>query len=147
MREEEKKDADRILRVRQYREFIKQEGSNLNKLDGLLVDRQMPLDFIGYLEAAAADSGIKVDFSPSVSQAAKPGEWPVLNFQVNVSGDIDGILRFTKKIETSPYLVTIQGFNVMTGSEKRTDYQQKIAVAEDDNAATAHILLQVYAKE
>lgn len=147
MQADEVKNSDRILRVRQYREFVKQEDANLKKLDDLLVDSKMPLDFIDYLESAGVNSGIKVTFSPSVSQAAAPGEWPSLSFQADITGNIDGILKFTKEIETGPYLVSIQGFNVSAGTEKNTNFSQKTIVIEGDNAGTAHILLKAYAKE
>ncbi len=136
---------DRIFWVRQFRGFAKQESENFSKLDNVLVDSQMPLGFIDYLEEAAFDSGIKVNFSPLVTRRELDEEWPSLGFQIDAVGDIEGILMFTKKIETGPYLVNIEGFNVEAGIDDTEVKENAINAVE--NAGKAHILLRAYAKE
>lgn len=136
---------NRIFWVRRFREFAKQESENFSKLANVLVDSQMPLDFIDYLEGAAFDSGIKINFSPSVTHREPDEEWPSLGFQIDADGGIGDILRFVKKIETGPYLVSIEGFNIKAGAQDPGVKDDAISVA--DNPGKAHILLRVYAKE
>lgn len=86
----------RIIQARGFWKFSQKEESNLKKLDELLVDKQLPLDFINYLETAAADCGVQTTFSTATTSTGGE-DWPALNYQVEAEGNIDNILQFTKK--------------------------------------------------
>jgi len=136
----------RILKVRQYREFAKKEESNLGKLDDLLTDRQMP-DFINYMEKSATSSGVEVVFSPSISQGDSEEGWSWMNYQADITGNIDNILKFVKKIEIGPYLVGIDGFSIQAGITEDPAAKDKIPVAVGENPGMAHISLKAYVKK
>ena len=138
---------NRILKVRQYREFAKKEESNIKKMEGLLTDSQMP-DFIDYLEDSAATSGVEVTFSPSISRNDSSEEWSSMDYQADIIGDINNILKFVKEIEIGPYLVRIDGFSIEAGISK-TSAVGKSQVAETgwSDPGTAHILLKAYVKK
>ena len=100
-RDETAKLDERIGKVRQFREFAKKEEENLAKMDGLLTDSQMP-DFINYLEGSADEAGVELVLSPSISRSDVEGDWSSMNYQADIIGNIDGVLKFVKKIEVNP---------------------------------------------
>jgi len=137
----------RILKVRQYREFAKKEESNIKKMEGLLTDRQMP-DFIDYLEESAATSGVEVVFSPSISLSNSDEDWPSMDYQADITGDINNILKLVKKIEIGPYLVRVDGFSIEAGiNQSGSAAKNQVLDMKWTDPGTAHILLKAYVKK
>jgi hypothetical protein len=136
----------RILRVRQYREFAKKEAENLAEMDSLLADSQMP-DFINYLEGAADEAGVEMVLSPSISRSESDDDWPAMNYQADIAGNVDGVLKFVKNIEVCPYLVKVDGFSIRAGAEQSGSTKGKELNYEWADPGTARISLKVYVKK
>jgi hypothetical protein len=135
----------RISKARDFIQFCKQQKEDFNNLENIFVDSQMPLGFIGALEAAAKETGVIMEFSPSVPQQAGKNEWPSLIMNAELTGGISNIWQFAEKIENMPYLVAVQSFEVHAAKAPSSD----AAVQTQEESQTygrAHILLKVYAK-
>lgn len=138
---------NRILNAREFSAFTRGERANLDKLSGVFVDSQMPLDFIHSLETAAQDAGTAIRFSSS----SQPREdeftgWPMVDFEMDVSGEAAAVLRFVRKLETSPYLVTVKSIEMRTAAETGNSTAAGAKPEIAPGQVSAHILIEVYSK-
>ena len=79
--------------------------SNLEKIDDLFIDSSDPVDFIKFLEKAAAGSPVVLKISlPSFAQEDKG----FLLLEISSSGEFSDILNFIKTIESGPYLIEME---------------------------------------
>jgi|GEM_PF-662302 hypothetical protein len=143
----------RIAAVREFAVFAKEERTNLDKLDKVFVDAQLPLDFINVLERVARDTSVGIEFSSSIIQPKKADSWPMVGIEAQVAGETEAILRFIKKIETSPYLVEIQGVEIQIDIPQKEESPVnngtttvQAGIPDKSRTAQAHILLKAYAK-
>jgi len=137
----------RISKTREFGSFSRQEKSALDKLGGVFIDNQMPLDFIDSLEAAARGTGVEIKLSSSLSQSGSESaaDWPSISIEAEISGSIPGILRFVKKIENSPYLAEIESFSVEAIDSVANPGGEELPTGWSDEGK-AHILIKAYAK-
>jgi hypothetical protein len=105
--------TERIKQIKAFREFSKDQGANLAKIDKLFVSAQNPLDLIDFLESAANDCGIKMEISSSSAIINEGGDtWPSFNFQMTLTGGFSRILEFVKTVETGKYLVFVPSLSI-----------------------------------
>ena len=92
---------------------------NLEKIDHLFVDQANPVEFIEFLENTAASSGITSQISlPSSSQNSEQAGQGSVIFQFSSTGSFAGVIGFTKKIETGPYLIEIENLTIQNSQEE-----------------------------
>ncbi len=95
-----------------FRIILPEIESNLDKVNALFVDPEVPVDFINFLEKTSADCQMSLKISPAFP-GKTPGEpWPFLIFQINSSGLSSNFLKFLEKLEASPYLIKLQNLNM-----------------------------------
>jgi len=100
------------------KELYEKNRLNLEKISPLLIDPEIPIEFIGFLEKNASDSQLSIEIS-SMATAKKENElWPSLTFQILVAGPSPNFLKFLEKLENSPYLIEILNFNLKKISGK-----------------------------
>lgn len=85
---------------------------SIEKIDGLFIDLEIPVDFVGFLESLAKKNNIKIKISPAPSEKQKNTEWSSINFQIVADGSFQDFLRFLNKIESAPYLINIKNFDI-----------------------------------
>jgi hypothetical protein len=137
-------DNGRILKARQFKEFVKNEEANFKKTQSVLLDSKIPanfLDFVHYLKSSSSDANVSVEFSPSVSQSGSE----TIGIGMVVDGDINSTMLFVKKMETGQYLTEIKNFslNKKANIKKLGDEENQIG---QENKVTANIFLEVYIK-
>lgn len=98
----------KIKNIKEFEALYPDLKPNLEKIDALFVDREVPVEFISFLEKLSADCGL--DFSLSLGSQKKAAEDPrlSLNFQINLDGTFLNLSKFLEKLESSPYLIEIQ---------------------------------------
>jgi len=89
-----------------YEEF----SPNLEKIDNLFVNPELPVEFITFLEKTAKSSEIEIKISPL--SLRKKDIFPLINFQINATGFFPKFLSFLEKIENAPYLIEIQDLSI-----------------------------------
>lgn len=86
---------------------------NLEKINQLFVDSKDPVDFIKFLEKSANDSGINTDVKLNVSLSAEGFDnLPVVISSISATGKFLDILKFSEKLDTSPYLMRIKNATI-----------------------------------
>jgi len=89
--------------------------SNLEKIDQSFIDINYPVDFIKFLEDTASDCGVDLEINlPSSDQQVNT----YLMLQLSSEGTFSGILDFTKKIESGPYLIEIDNLTIQNSQVK-----------------------------
>jgi hypothetical protein len=137
-------DNGRIVKARQFKEFIKSEEANLKKTEDVLLDSKIPadfLDFVHYLKSLSLEANVLVEFSPSVSQ----GGGGTIGIGMIVTGDINNMMLFIKKMETGRYLMEIKSLSVgkKANTNKLGDEENWV---DQGNKVTANISLETYIK-
>ncbi len=105
-------------RAEQFKQNYQELESDLNKIQQLFVNSEVPIDLIEFWEKTAAGTGLSIDITPtSLSAVALENEpWSSLVFRLNLTGSFPNFLRFLQKIERGPYLTEVQDINVKEGS-------------------------------
>jgi len=84
---------------------------DLAKVDNLLVDSDLPLDFFIFLEKNSSEFSLDMEISSSESGELVLG-WRTSSFQITIDGEYSKFLGFLEKIQNSPYLIQIQTLGV-----------------------------------
>ncbi len=129
----------RVANAREFIEFSRREIGGLEAAQAAFADGAMPLAIINWLEQAARDSGVKIEFLPA-GEVNSNNEWPAIKMEMNATGNLEAVLRLADKIENSRYLMEIQSFDLEL--EKT---MSGVSPAGQRKAA-ARILLKIYAK-
>lgn len=116
--------AENLEKFQTYYQEIK---SNLEKIDKLFVNPEVPVDFISFLEETSRDSDVAIKIAPG--SLAKTAPWSSLFFQIATVSSFPNFLKFLEKLESSIYLIEIQNLNIAR-------------LSEDD--VSANISLKVY---
>ena len=133
--------------------------SDLERIENLFVDPEVPIEFIGFLEKTAVSSQIKLEISSMTRAAARGGDeqssattkktekeepWQSLSVQLLVTGSFSNFSKFLHKLENGPYLIEVVDLNTRRLAEK------DIQVKELENipgADTTNVLsIKVFAK-
>jgi len=117
---------------------------NIKKTQDIFIDREVPVDFIRFLEKTAKDCNISMEVSLSSPLKAKDEKWQRLLFQVNSSGSLPDFLKFFEKIENSPYLVDVQSLFINRLSEDDLKSEKYIGLPQ--GSVTSGISIKVYSK-
>ena len=94
---------------------------NLEKVDQSFVDSKDPVSFIKFLEKTANDSGINTDIKLDISLLDKGfNNWPVVISNISATGEFLNILKFSEKLDKSPYLLRINNVIIKKSSQDLT---------------------------
>lgn len=135
--------------LQKFKKIWSEISPNLEKIDNLFVDDPIvPIDFISFLEETAKDSGFYRDksfeksFRGPVKNERDP--WPCVPFSLTLVGSFSNVSNFLEKIESSPYLIEIQGLNVtkLTEVGLRTSESKQSSLGD----TKAVISIKVYTK-
>lgn len=109
----------KIKNIKEFQAFYREHQVDLEKINALFLNSEMPVDFIEFLEGEAENSRLKIKISSSgISHGAAADFWPSLNFQVTLSGPSSNFLNFLEKLESGPYLIEVVNLNLSKPSKK-----------------------------
>ncbi len=103
-----------------FKEIKNQIEPNLEKAVSLLIDKNLPLDFISFLEKTSRDYQLSLSMSSSPLSNQKGVAWPFFIFQMKNSGSFPNLSKFLEKLENSNYLIEIQSLSVSVAGGKVT---------------------------
>jgi hypothetical protein len=119
------------------KEQYQAELPDLEKIESLFIDFEIPIDFIRFLEKLATDSKVVTTISPSENLRKEPGEWSSLSFHLSVEGSFLNFSRFLEKLENAPYLIEVQNL----------DMQPIVTDAKNlDKKVLGEFMIKVFAK-
>lgn len=110
-----------IENLEQFKRVYQLLKPDLEKIDKLLINPEVPVDFIKFLEKTASDSEVFIEISPTSLKEAKSDPWPSLGFRISLTGSFPDFLKFLEKIESSSYLIEISNLNFKKISKKEKD--------------------------
>lgn len=85
--------------------------ADLEKIDELFINSDVPIDLIKFWRETAGDSGLLIDISPTSFGAKETVLWDSIGFRLDLIGSFSNFLKFLEKIETAPYLIEIQNLS------------------------------------
>jgi len=106
-----------ITNLEKFKIVYKSLEDILERIKGLFVDAQVPVDFIRFLENTAESGSLDISISPTSSGKYGSDYWQSLIFQISSSGSFSNFLRFLEKLENSPYLIEVQSLNISRDGE------------------------------
>lgn len=101
---------NKIVAVANFQRNYADYAIVLDKMNSLFVDPNNPVDFIEYLEGAAARYNTKIGISFPTFLQGEAENQIVLTFFV--TGEFSDILKFSENLENGPYLITIEGLDI-----------------------------------
>ena len=139
----------RANNLRESENIYKANKSNLDKIDTLFVNKEVPVDFIDFIEKNAIETGLKIEITsltePKKTKEEKEKSWPIISFRMSTVGSFSNNIRFLDKLENSPYLIEISNLNMRKLTEK--DLHTKKYKDFSINDITASISINVAAKK
>lgn len=92
--------------------------SDLNKIEKVFIDPEVPIEFIGFLEKTAGVSQVQIKIISMAKRTDGKDALPSLLFQISVAGSFSNFSKFLEKLENSPYLIETLELNSRALSEK-----------------------------
>jgi hypothetical protein len=132
----------KIENLKQYQAIWAEIEPNLEKIDKLFIDPEVPVEFISFLEETARDCNLSVEISPLPASKITEDPWPSLLFQISTTASFSKFLKFLEKLETSPYLIKIQNLNTRRLTEKDLELKEFKGLSAGDTKNT--LLIKVY---
>ena len=86
---------------------------DLEKIKGLFVNLEMPVEFLRFLENLARDNNLSIRVSLLRAGSDKDSKAAVLQFKVLIDGLFSDCARFLEKLENAPYLIAIEDLNII----------------------------------
>ena len=91
----------------------------LMKADSYLVNYDAPIRFLEFLEREAQLTGVSLKITRIVPSGGKGSLAKNIKFTLYLNGSYPLALRFFKKLEASPYLITVQNIQIRRSVGKR----------------------------
>ena len=104
----------------QSKEIYRGLETDLEKIDELFVNPDVPIDLIKFWRETAKDSGLLIDISPTSLRAEETVLWDSIGFRLTLIGSFPDFLKFLEKIETAPYLIEIQNLSAKNSKQSLT---------------------------
>lgn len=117
---------------------------DLEKIDTLFINSEVPVDFIKFLEKLASNSKISVKISSYAAQKSQNQPWPSIQFQLIAAGSFENVSRFLEKLENSPYLIKIQNLIIRKISQDELSQPEWKNLSPGD--VSSSLLIEVFTK-
>ena len=143
----EKKKAQNTLyeereTLKEFKDIYNKVEPDLEKIDQMVVDSEVPIDFIDFLERTAIDSNIFIEISSVNKKIEKEDKQLYAVFQMEAMGSFSDFMVFLEKLENANYLIEVDGLTINRMGEESTE--RVVDFSPDD--ISAKISLKVFAK-
>lgn len=142
----------RAEHLKDVKTVFQAEKQNLEKINFLLIDREIPLNFIEFLEKTADDCNVSVEILPGSLRESKTEPWSFINFHISLTGSFTDFSKFLEKLELSgfPAATNSKGFLMkLSNLNIKKLSKQDIAVKKFEKFSaqdvTASFSIKVYA--
>jgi Tfp pilus assembly protein PilO len=130
--------------IEKTKEEYSKWAPSIEKAKGMLIDPEIPLDFIKFLEKTTDDCRLSSNISPSYEKGLDSDLWKSMSFQITLAGSFADIMRFVDKIESSPYLIEEKSLNIkgLTKQDVESFQYNQFSIGD----VTANLAIKVYTK-
>jgi len=101
----------------QSKEVYRGLKTDLDKIDELFINSDVPVNLIKFWRETAKDSGLLIDISPTSVEDSETVFWDYIGFRLSLIGSFSDFLKFLEKIETAPYLIEIQNLSAKNSKQ------------------------------
>lgn len=112
VRKEHVKNEAQREALEEFKKIERAAGLNFKQIDQLFINKDVPYDFVLFLENLAKGNELSMELSGGGSGGSKKDPWDELTFQVTLEGQIPDALQFIAQLEKSPYLIDIQNIQI-----------------------------------
>ena len=118
--------------LEEFKSYSQEIKPNLEKIDTIFIDPEVPVEFIRFLEKTARDCQASLKISPAFPTQIEKEPWPALLFQVTTTSPFPNFLKFLEKLESSIYLIEIQSLNIsrLTETELKSPELEKFSLGD-----------------
>ena len=130
--------------LEEFKSYFQEIKPNLEKIDALFIDPEVPVDFIRFLEKTSRESQADLKISPAFPTQITKDPWPTFLFQLTLTSSFPDFLKFLEKLESSIYLIEIQSLNIsrLTETELKVPEFEKFSLGD----VRARVSLKVFTK-
>lgn len=125
--------------IQKIKNIYKTYQPDLDKMESLFFNPEVPIDFIGFLEKAASDSQVKLQISSMTKKTEKEDVWPSLSLQVLITGSFSNFSKFLDKIENGNYLIEVIDLNTRKLGEKEASAKDLENIPKADTTSVLSI--------
>lgn len=136
---------EEIKSLKEIRSLFEIYQTNIDKIDDLFANPEVPIEFINFLEKNAQVSQQEIEISLVSQKEVKDELWPSLSFQVSTFGSFSNFLIFLEKLENSPYLIEVLNLNIKKLTEREIQLGEFQGLSPGDVKFT--FLIKVFAKK
>lgn len=134
----------KVENLEKFKIIFPEISADLEKIDNLFVNREIPVDFIRFLEKTSRDSQISLKISAVLPLEIETEPWSSILFQLVLAGPFPNVSQWLEKLESSIYLIEIQNLTITHLSETELKSKQYEQFSLGDVKATLSI--KVYTK-
>jgi hypothetical protein len=143
----ESKEAQETLcqereKLKKFQETYIKISPDLEKIEQMFVDSDVPIDFIDFLERTAIDSNVFIEISSVNKKQEKEEGQLYAVFQMEVLGSFSDFMVFLEKVENATYLVEVDGLTINRMGEE----SEESVVEFSPNDISSKMSLKVFAK-
>jgi len=109
---------DKTGSVERFETTYENITEDLERANNLLIDPDVPIEFIKFLETTAKNSDVSIKISPSILKASKNDKWDSIGFNLILTSSFTDFMRFLEKIESAYYLIKIQNLSIRRSTEQ-----------------------------
>jgi len=103
----------RLKNIQNLKLAEKEITKDLERIEKIFFNKEVPIDFINFLEKVSQDCEVVVEkISPLSSPKASTSSFPYLEFQMTGFSSFRGAICFLKKLEFGPYLIQVLSLNL-----------------------------------
>jgi hypothetical protein len=89
------------------------------KINGVFVNSEIPVEFIKFLENTAEENDLLIDISPVSFKKEKDEIWTPMGFQVDLLGTFSGCRAFLEKAEYGSYALELDNLTVQKITDRK----------------------------
>lgn len=134
----------KIENVENFKQNYYQIKPDLEKMEGVFVEVEMPLSFISFLEKTAHDCGLDISISSSPPEKAKEDTKSSLSFQLNSASSFPNLFKFLEKLENSSYLIQIKNLSISRLTKSKPQSEELEGLSQAD--VEANFSIKVFGK-
>ena len=117
----------------------------LEKLQSSFIDKEVPIDFIEFLERETVKAGLSIKIFPFAISLSEKDPWLPVAFSISVGGVSSDYLRFLERLEQSPWLTEISQLNIERITERNARTKEFETLKVGDIYAT--LILKAFSGE
>jgi len=130
--------------LQSFKETYQEIERDLTIADNLLVDSEVPIEIINFLENTASSFNVLINISSVSLEQTEEYPWPSLVFSLQAFASFSDFSRFIETLESNSYLIEIHEMNIrrMKEGELMSDEFSGLS----PGAIGASLSLRVFAK-